>query len=201
MRKQEFLCTLKKRLSGLPNQDVEERLNFYSEMIDDRMEEGCSEEEAVLNMGSIDEIVTQIIADIPFTKIAKERLKPKRQLKAWEVVLLVLGSPLWVALAIAGFAVIFSLYAVLWAVLFAAWAVFVSLVCSVPVGLVEGLIFMGQGNGPTGFAMIGISLVCAGLAIFMYFGCKAITKAIILLTKKFALGIKKCFVKAEESIE
>ncbi len=201
MRKQEFLCALKKRLSGLPKQDVEERLNFYSEMIDDRMEEGCTEEESVLNTGSIDDIVTQIIADVPFTKIAKERLKPKRQLKAWEVVLLVLGSPLWLTFAIAGFAVIFSLYAVLWAILFVAWAVFVSLVCSVPVGVVEGLIFICQGNGPTGFAMIGIGLACAGVAIFMYFGCKAITKAIILVTKRFAIGIKKCFVKAEESIE
>lgn len=37
MRKWEFLSTLKNRLSGLPKQEVEERLNFYSEMIDDRM--------------------------------------------------------------------------------------------------------------------------------------------------------------------
>ena len=43
MRKWEFLSTLKNRLSGFPKQEVEERLNFYSEMIDDRMEEGLNE--------------------------------------------------------------------------------------------------------------------------------------------------------------
>ena len=46
MSKQEFLDQLRARLSGLPRQDVIERLNFYSEMIDDRMEEGLSEEDA-----------------------------------------------------------------------------------------------------------------------------------------------------------
>lgn len=47
MNKQEFLVKLRKGLSGLPKEDIEERLTFYSEMIDDRMEEGLSEEEAV----------------------------------------------------------------------------------------------------------------------------------------------------------
>ena len=39
MTKQEFLAELRRGLSGLPQNDIEERLNFYSEMIDDRMEE------------------------------------------------------------------------------------------------------------------------------------------------------------------
>ena len=45
MKKQTFLDMLKKRLSGLPKQEIAERLTFYNEMIDDRMEEGMSEEE------------------------------------------------------------------------------------------------------------------------------------------------------------
>ena len=47
MRKQEFLTELRKGLSGLPQDDIEERLSFYSEMIDDQIEEGLAEEEAV----------------------------------------------------------------------------------------------------------------------------------------------------------
>ena len=39
MNKQEFLAELRKRLSGLPQADIEERIVFYSEMIDDRTEE------------------------------------------------------------------------------------------------------------------------------------------------------------------
>ena len=44
MNKQEFLAKLQTNLSGLPEKEVQDSLGFYSEMIDDRMEEGLSEE-------------------------------------------------------------------------------------------------------------------------------------------------------------
>ena len=44
MNKQEFLAELRKGLSGLPQDDIEERLIFYDEMLEDRIEEGLSEE-------------------------------------------------------------------------------------------------------------------------------------------------------------
>ena len=78
MRKQEFLAALRKGLSRLPQDDLEERLTFYSEMLADRMEEGVSEEEAISAIGNVEDIVRQAVADIPFAKIAKERMKPKR---------------------------------------------------------------------------------------------------------------------------
>ena len=43
MLKQEFLDALKSRLAGLPQKEVEERLDFYSEMIDDKLEENISD--------------------------------------------------------------------------------------------------------------------------------------------------------------
>ena len=95
MNKQEFLGALKKRLSGLPKDEIEERLAFYGEMIDDRTEDGRTEEEAVAEIGGADEIAAQIIADIPLTRLVKERIKPKRRLKTWEIVLIVLCSPIW----------------------------------------------------------------------------------------------------------
>ncbi len=199
MSKREFLNALKMKLSGLPKQDVEERLNFYSEMIDDRAEEGLTEEEAVSEIGSVNEIAAQIIADIPLIKIAKERITPKKQLKAWEIVLLALGSPVWLSLAVAAFAVILSLYAVLWSVIVSLWAVFVSFVACAPVCVVAGILFALSSNGLAGIAVIGAGIVCAGIAIFLFFGCKAATKGCILLTEKIALDIKKCFVKKEKA--
>lgn len=47
MLKEEFLAQLRGGLAGLPQEDLEERLAFYSELLDDRMEEGLSEAEAV----------------------------------------------------------------------------------------------------------------------------------------------------------
>ena len=54
MNKQQFLDELRKRLCGLSQDDIEEKLLFFEEMIDDRMEEGESEVEAVSAVGELD---------------------------------------------------------------------------------------------------------------------------------------------------
>ena len=51
MTKWEFIAALGARLSGLPKNDIDERLNFYGEMIDDRIEEGLGEADAVSEVG------------------------------------------------------------------------------------------------------------------------------------------------------
>ncbi len=199
MTKLKFLLSLHDRLSGLPQYELEERLNFYSEMIEDRMEEGLPEEEAVSAIGSVDDIAEQIIADIPLVKIAKEKIKPKRRLSAWEIVLLALGSPIWLSLLIAAFAVVLSLYVSLWSVIISLWAVFASVIGCALCGIAVGIGFAVGGDPIAGGAMIGAGLVCAGLSIFIFFGCKAATKGILLLTKKLALAIKNLFIKKERA--
>lgn len=197
MNKQEFLEKLRKRLSGLPQEDINERLTFYGEMIDDRIEDGLSETEAVEQIGSIDNIAEQVIADTPVTKIAKEKIKTARRLSAGEIVLLVLGSPIWLSLGIALFAVIFSLYISLWAVIISLWAVFVSFAACFIGGIFSCVIFIASSNTVSGIAMLAAGIVCAGLSIFMFYGCKAVTMGALLLTKKIAICIKNCFIKKE----
>ena len=94
MTKNEFLNRLRARLSDLPKSEVEERLGFYSEMIDDRIEEGLSEEAAVTEIGNVETVARQIVSEIPMVKILKDKMKPKRRLRAWEIVLLAVGSPI-----------------------------------------------------------------------------------------------------------
>ena len=199
MKKQEFLSALAKRLSGLPKQETEERLYFYSEMIDDRMEEGRSEEEAVSEIGTVEEVAEQIIAETPLLKIVKENVKPKRRWAAWEILLLALGSPIWLSLAIAAFAVILSLYVVLWSAAVSLWAVFVSF-AACAVGCTAGGVLLAVGGYvPSGIIVLAAGTVCAGLAIFTFFGCKAATKGLLILTKKITVRIKNCFIKKEEA--
>ena len=47
MNKKDFLDALNRRLATLSAQEREKSLLYFSEMIDDRIEEGMSEEEAV----------------------------------------------------------------------------------------------------------------------------------------------------------
>lgn len=199
MNKQEFLKELRGRLAGLPEEDIDERLTFYGEMIEDRMEEGLSEAEAVSAIGSVDEIVTQTIADIPLAKIAKERIKPKRRLKAWEIVLLTVGSPIWFSLGIAAVSVVFALYVSLWAVIISLWAVFGSLTLCAAGTIPACVVFAFDGNIFSGLILLSAGFICGGLAILMFFACRETTKGILILTKKFAMFIKNCFIKKGEA--
>ncbi len=199
MLKQEFLAQLRKGLAGLPQEDIEERLNFYSELLEDQMEEGLSEEEAVAAVGPVDEIVRQIVADTPLVRIAKERIRPKRRLGVWEIVLLVLGSPVWLSLGIAAAAVALSLYVVLWSVIAALWSVFGALaVCGVA-GIPACVVLAAGGSVRLGLSALAAGLVCAGLAIFLFFGCLTATKGVLILTKELALRVKNRFIGREET--
>ena len=199
MTKQEFITALRDRLSGLPLCDINERLTFYSEMIDDRIEEGLSEEGAISDIGSVDEIAAQITSDIPLSRLIKERMKPQRRLSASVIVLLAIGSPLWLSLFIAAIAIGISFYAVIWALIITLWAVFASVATCSMGGTVAGILFTVRGQWSSGLAIIGASVFCIGLAIFLLFGCKNSTKGTILLTKKLTVAIKKCFVRKEKA--
>ena len=200
MNKQEFFERLRKGLSGLPKDDVNERLAFYDEMIEDRIEDGLSEEDAVSAAGNVDEIVAQIISEIPFSKIAKERIKSKRQLNAWEIILLVLGSPIWLSLVIATVAVIFSLYISLWAIIISFWSVFITLIACGLSGIVFGVVAVISINTYLGIISIAVGLVCTGLSIFTFYGCKCATNGVIVLTKKIAVWCKNRFIKKGVSL-
>ena len=63
MTKREFLDALSKKLSDMPKREIEDRLGFYSEMIDDRVEDGLTEEEAVLEIGSVDSLAFRILRE------------------------------------------------------------------------------------------------------------------------------------------
>ena len=122
MNKQKFISTLKRRLARLPRAEVAERVNFYSEMIDDRIEEGLSEHEAVAEIGPIDKIVAQIKAErVP--RAATGGSLPASKLRGWEIAVMIIGSPVWIPLLIAAAAVIFALYAVMWSLVLVLWAV------------------------------------------------------------------------------
>ena len=168
MTKQEFLEQLSKRL---PPEEREERLAFYSEMIDDRMEEGMTEAEAVASMDPVE--------DAPV-----EKAPPKRKLSAGEIALLCLGAPLWIPLLIAAGSVVLSLYVSLWSVLISLWAVFGSLVACGAVGVVGGIGVALGGYVPSGLTLLGAGFVCGGLSIGFFFGCHWATKSTVLLTKK-----------------
>ncbi len=195
MNKKDFLDKLKNGLKGLPETEIDERLNFYSEMIDDRIEEGLTEDEAVSQIGCIDDVISQIVSETPLSNLVKEKVKPKRALKIWEIVLLVIGAPLWLSVLITLFSVFLSIYITVWSVIVTFWAVGASIVACSLAAFVASVAFIMGGNQLAGIAIVGVGIALAGISIFFFFGCKLATKGCIFLTKKIVQGIKYLFIK------
>ena len=195
MKKNEFLAALRQRLSALPAAEREERIGFYGEMIDDQIEEGLSEEEAIDGIGKVEDIANQILSEAP---PARSEAKEKRKLGAGVIVLLALGSPIWLSLAVAAFAVLIALYAVLWSLVAVVWSVFAALVAAGFGGIIGGIAVVTVSNPLTGLALIAAALVCAGLAIFLFFGCLSATVGSAVLSKNIIIGTKNLIVRKEK---
>ena len=193
MTKAEFIVELRKRLSGLPMLSVEEQIDFYVEIIEDKIEDGTPEEKAVSEIGSVEYIAEQIIEETPFTKIAFEKIKPKNKHKGLKTVLLILGSPIWVSLAVTFLAVVISLWAVGVSIIVSLWAVDISLWASAFAGAVGTVVFFIQGYTSSALALLGGTLVCFGVSILWIFVCKLVSKGLIKISKKTFTALKRGF--------
>lgn len=198
MNKEQFLNELKKGLSGIPREDLDERVNFYSEMIDDRIEEGMSEEEAVSAIGDVNQIVSQIMAETPITTIVKERVnKKKGGISVTTLIIIVLTFPLWLPFAAVIFGLGIALFAVVWSLVVAFYAVTIGLIVAGAASIVWVLGMLLCGNFAGAGLGIGAGLFCLGLGVLMVYGCVGFTKGAILLTVKGLVGIKKALVGKE----
>ena len=184
MNKKEFASRLQVKLSTLPAKEIEDRINFYTEMIDDRIESGMSEEEAVARLGSINLIAAQILNNAPIIKIKSENARQKAPFSKSLLLAIILGSPIWLSLLIALFAVLLSLYVSSLAVSISLWAVFAAFTICAPASVVCGIIFLFTSNVLTGFAAIGAGFVLAGFSILTFYACIAITRGILLLSNR-----------------
>lgn len=173
MKKKEFLDALSRRLSGLPKREREERVNFYREMIDDRIEEGIPEEEAVAGVGTVDGIVAQILSERP--AVAQEPPKKSGGGKVGVILLLLLGFPIWfpilLTLFVTASALIFSLFVSL-------WAIEISLTAGAVGGVGSFFVLLVTGQFTSACFTLGAALVSGGLAIFLFFGAVAATRAL-----------------------
>ena len=197
MNKKEFTAALESRLAGLPPEDIKEWLSFYGEMIDDRVEEGLTEQEAVGAIGGIDGIISQIAAEVPLKKLVREKVKAKHGLGAWHTALIAAGFPVWFPLIIAAAAVVFSLYVSVWAIIGSVVAVDISLCVYAAAALFLAAVTAIKSSVLSAAAIFGTALIAAGLFILMLFACKSIIKGFLRLTKKTSIGLKTMLLGRE----
>lgn len=203
MTKAEFLLNLQNRLCFLSAQELEKAMSFYSEAIDDRMENGFSEEEAVADLGNIDEIVKNIEIELPITELVKNKVKKSRDKsdnKTLWIILTICTAPFWLPLAVAFCAIVFAIYIVIWAVIFCLYAALFSFAVTAVAGIFAGIIRGFLISPAHGLMVIGVSIVCAGLFILLIKPVVLLTKKLIQLTALIAKKIKGLFVSKKEVI-
>lgn len=198
MNKSELLNELSQRLSGIPQSEAEKTINYYSEMIDDRIEDGESEEDAVKAVGDIDEIVRNAMSQVPLTGLVKQSVKRNFRLSVPVIILLILGSPIWLSLLIALFAVIFAIYVTIAAVIISLFAVVAAFVVSGIVSVIASP-FLIPVSLYTSAMYFSCGLVILGLSIFAFYVAVILSKYIIRFTKFVIIKIKSLFIRKERA--
>ena len=196
MSRDAFIGELRHRMAGLPQQTVERTVEYYSELIADSVEDGLSEEEAVARLGSLDEIVANVVKDTPLTQIVQTRVQEKKAkgVSGWLILLLVLGAPVWLPLLIAVLAVIFALYIALWAVVVSLWAAVAAVILAGIAAIVGGIVELCRLHLAQGLVLLGGGLMCLGLCVVAFLLMKLITLGTVKLCKLLWTGVKSLFV-------
>lgn len=182
MNKTAFTEELYHLLKPLPKAERQQHIDYYEEMIDDRMEDGLAEEEAVAALGSTADIAAQILGEVP--------PKPPRKLQIWAIVLIVLGSPIWLSLlltvvlaVISIITVVTAAYITLWAVLAALYATDLGLLLGFLAGIAGGVFYLMQGIPTPAILFLGGGLVCAGCTVLLFFLCNLLARLLWRLCK------------------
>ena len=197
MTKIQFILALQEKLKGMSKEDLHRSLEYYNEMIDDRIEEGLSEEEAVADVGSVEEIAQQILEETPMAKLKKEAIRLKEKAEPWQIVLLIVSAPIWLSLLFGLASGLFGLYIGIWSGIIALYAVGGALIVS-GIGCVFGtLVVLFTGSHISALAILSCGLICGGIGIFMIIGGKYAVKCTIWITKKVWQWVKSLFVRKE----
>lgn len=201
MTKQDFLNNLKNRISQLPSSEIEKSLDYYSEMIDDRVEDGMTEEDAVNALGDINKIVESIEIEMPMSSLVKNKIKEshnKSNNKILWIILAILGSPFWIPIAFSLVLVVLSVYAVIWSLIIALYAILLALaVCGVAC-ICAGVVHCFITSPVTGFMIFGVGIASFGLFLMSIKPIIFLTKKLCQLTVVFIKNVKGLFVSKKE---
>ena len=160
MNKQQFISMLEQRLHSLPHAEKEQILIYYNETIEDRMEDGMSEEESIGSLDTMDEIVNQIYAD---RDLQQDIIQQKKSYKSLKILALILLSPFWLTIV----CLVLILYLVLWIIMAALVCVMICFGFTVLVGL-WGIFPVWQANTASGMILLGCILFFLGCTPLCY---------------------------------
>jgi uncharacterized membrane protein len=195
MTKAEFLRTLEAELSQLPANERRRQREFFSEMLDDMMEDGTQEVDAVASLGPVSQVAERILQETPLPLLVRSRMRPAGGWTALTVILLILGAPVWLPLLAALAAVVLSVYVLLWAMIVVAFAVVLAIGAAGTALLLAA--FSGALLSAAQILMAaGGALLLTGLGILAFFAA-AVARGLLRLTVAFGRSLRSKLIRRE----
>ncbi|MGI6500915.1 MAG: DUF1700 domain-containing protein [Anaerostipes sp.] len=189
MSKEQFLQELERQLKVLGESECERYLDYYDEMIEDYKENGFFEEEAILKIGTPKEVIQVILGEQDTIELKVRSTGSK----VINILLLILGFPLWGALLLALICCIASVYIVIMSVPFTTGVVAVSSLFVSVVGIVGTPFVIANGSLAMGITQLGIGICCIGIAILSAIVTWIILKVVVKLTIRFTKWLISLF--------
>lgn len=196
MNKQEYLARLRAALACLPEGEIEESVAFYTEMIDDRVADGLTEEEATAQLDDPKAAARAIVADLPVVPRTVVRTKQRNRALYWTLV--ILGSPLWLTLLLAAGMLVLAGLLTIWCLILGLWLLAAGLLAGGPLGIGVCLWALAVGQPAYGVFELGSGLLCFGLGLFCLHGAVAASKTLMQVSRQWIAKAKAPFVKVKE---
>lgn len=171
-KSEEFLQQLKSALAHLPYSEVERVVSYYSENLQDKIEDGVSEEDAIASFGNLDEFVSMIEEEVTITSIVKDKVMKKSKdsnvNKMLIGIIAVLGIPIWIGLGGLAIGLGIGFLAVFWSIPFVLGSMYISLAFMSVSGILIGFIRMFTFEFATGLAYFGFGVTASGLVVMFF---------------------------------
>lgn len=188
---EDFLRRLNEALQPMERLERARTVQYYREILEDRMEEGCGAAEAVAELEPVEVIAARLLE-------SGEAAAPRRR-RGWSRVLLILGSPLWLVWLVVLCSLTLVLYAVSWAVIAALFAVVLALVLALLAGVVGLLLYVAV-QPLSALFLLGAGMVCAALGIALFFPTLTLTRWVIRGTTRAAGALwRSLFPRKEDA--
>lgn len=174
MTRNEFISSLSARLHSIPEAEKNKALDWYSELICDRMEE-MPEADAVSGIGSVDEIADEILSQYRQNTTAvhssggtepQSRRSPNKGVNTALVIFAAaVLSPIWLPLLIVVLSLALVAVVLVWCAVVTVGVMLVSAAAVGAVGLVYGFWALFVINPAYGLLVLGAALTAAGLTL------------------------------------
>jgi uncharacterized membrane protein len=189
MKKSEFFDSLRENLKDYDEKDINESLQYYDEMISDRVEEGENEEEVIESFGDIENISKELEVNLPLKAIIKTKNKGKPKKSPLVIVFLILGFPLWFPLFLTFIILVLSWYIILWSLNLSIAAISLSMLYTLVYGIASTFMNIGTHNA---IALGSFGMVLVSIGVFVLFGYLSylFSKWLIRLANKMLNSLK-----------